>query len=164
MFDAREIANFFLDYADSRNIQISNLSMQKIVYYAHGWHLAKYDAPLVSNKFEAWDHGPVISILYDAFKQAGDAPIKNRATRFDIVVNGYAIANGNFDEPLKIFLIQIFEFYGRIGPYELSRMTHEQGGPWDQVSSAGKKEVCLRMEIPNNIIKRHFSHAQMNAT
>lgn len=157
MYDAREIANYFLDYADSKRIPLTNMGLLKVIYYAHGWHLARFNQPLILNKIEAWEHGPVVRVVYDAFKQFRDAPIvKCRAKRFDVSTNDYIVAAGEVDEKLSAFLTEMFDFYGQAHAFELSKMTHAANGPWDQVTKAAKANVQLQMEIPNDIIKNYF--------
>lgn len=41
------------------------MKMQKLVYYAQAWHLARTDAPLFSEPIEAWVNGPVVRELYE---------------------------------------------------------------------------------------------------
>ena len=64
--DARAVANFLLDAADTHNITLSITSLLKIIYFAQGWHLAKYNRPLIGQSFEAWEFGPVIRVVYDS--------------------------------------------------------------------------------------------------
>lgn len=66
--DVRSIANFVLDLAEVQGVGVSNLSINKIVYFLHANFLAKFDEPLVSAKIEAWDYGPVFRELYREFK------------------------------------------------------------------------------------------------
>jgi len=40
-YDARGIANYLLDYADSKRQSVTTMSLLKILYFAHAWHLAK---------------------------------------------------------------------------------------------------------------------------
>lgn len=68
MYKATEIANWFLSYNDYlREIEdedtdyISNLKLQKLLYYAQGSFLSIYDKPLFEDPIEAWRHGPVPS-------------------------------------------------------------------------------------------------------
>jgi len=58
-YDPRAIANLMLDEADRRGWKITNLALQKLLYFAHGIHLTKTKEPLVSGYFEAWQYGPV---------------------------------------------------------------------------------------------------------
>ena len=51
------------------------MKVQKLVYYAHGWHLGLADAPLIGELVEAWRWGPVIRSLYAALAEFGNQPI-----------------------------------------------------------------------------------------
>lgn len=44
--------------------KISTIKLQKLVYYCQAWSLVWDDAPLFSNKIEAWANGPVIPDLF----------------------------------------------------------------------------------------------------
>lgn len=54
-----QVADYFLNKAskeeDGGEI-ISNLKLQKLVYYAQGFHLAMYNQPLYTESLEAWTH------------------------------------------------------------------------------------------------------------
>src|ERR1700694_542191 len=82
-YDARAIANVFLDYAQKTGRKISLLSLLKIIYFAQGWHLAKFGESLIEQPFEAWRYGPVIRSVWEAFKDEADkAEIMTRAQKF----------------------------------------------------------------------------------
>src|SRR5690606_17024633 len=70
------VANYFLSQsnADAGDL-ISNLKLQKLVYYAQGFSLALLDEPLFEDEIEAWMHGPVVPALYREFKTHGSAGI-----------------------------------------------------------------------------------------
>lgn len=54
-YSAKEIANYFLELSAKKDI--SPLKIQKLVYIAHGWHLALYGEPLVQDELaEAWEY------------------------------------------------------------------------------------------------------------
>lgn len=60
---AKAIANFFIDRHKRHGI--SPLKLQKLIYMAHGWHLALLDKPLVEDEApEAWKFGPVFASVY----------------------------------------------------------------------------------------------------
>ena len=75
--------NLMLDEADKLGIKITPLSLQKLLYFAHGMYLIQTKSPLMSGYFEAWELGPVHPSAYRAFKAAGSAPIKFRAAAQD---------------------------------------------------------------------------------
>lgn len=158
MRDAREIANFLLDHADSVGVPLTNMALLKVLYYAQGWYFREKQKPLLANKFEAWNHGPVIRVIYDAFKTYGDQPITGRAQRFSVAANRYIEARGNIEPELADFLIsKVFNFYATKSAFLLSHMTHEKNAPWDIIFTKVQKEICLRAEIPNELISNHFS-------
>lgn len=82
MYSALDIAKWFLNYnLFLRNVDnedtddISNLKLQKLLYYAQGCYLAMYDAPLFKEDIVAWAHGPVVREVYDEYKAYGSGGI-----------------------------------------------------------------------------------------
>lgn len=154
--DAREIANFFLEYAEARGVPLTIMSILKLIYFAHGWHLARYERPLVKNRFEAWQYGPVVRSVYECFQGSGDKPIRDRASRFDPLTASYTIAEYNLTENEETFLKQIFDAYGSIHAYRLSGLTHEPGSPWDQLWNSTDGSTNPGMKISDKSIREHF--------
>ncbi len=81
--DPRSICNLMLNEADRDGTRVTNLALQKLLYFAHARYLIEATTPLVSGYFEAWQYGPVHPAAYRAFKSAGDRPIDFRAERQD---------------------------------------------------------------------------------
>ena len=132
------------------------MSLLKLIYFAHGWHLAKYDRPLVKNRFEAWKHGPVVRVVYDCFEEAGDRPIKERATRFDPISATRRLADYALDSDERRFLQQIFDAYAHLHAFRLSHLTHEPGSPWDQVWNGKDGSTNPGMRLTDESIQAHF--------
>ena len=61
---ARYIVTFFQEAGDP----VSNLKLQKLLYYVQGWSLALDNKPAFQDRLEAWVHGPVQSSVYGTFK------------------------------------------------------------------------------------------------
>jgi len=156
MFDARQVANFLLDYADQRGVRLSNMALIKHIYFAHGWHLAASNEPLVSNRIEAWQHGPVIRAVYDSFKHFESRPIQSRAMMIDLQTGEVAEARGTFFVETSDLLKSTLDYYSNYGAFELSEMTHAKGSPWDQVWNADDGRVRLNMRISNASIRSYF--------
>ncbi len=65
-----DIAGYFLWKAQNGCQELlSNMKLQKLVYYAQGLHLALYDTPLFNKKIEAWTYVPVVAELQHAYEQ-----------------------------------------------------------------------------------------------
>lgn len=156
MHDARAIANFFLDRADDRGINVSIMTLLKVLYFAHAWYLAKENKPLIAQQFEAWDYGPVSRVVYDQFKNFGKSAIKNRAVSFDPKLLAFSATKYTLDDDTIRFLNNIFDYYSQFDPMKLSDLTHQKGGPWDAVWSAAKTRAVPGMYIPNDEIAAWF--------
>ena len=64
-YSSKAVANSFLDIAEAGNVNdISPMKLQKLVYYAHAWHLAFLGQPLIREEVQAWKFGPVIPDVY----------------------------------------------------------------------------------------------------
>jgi uncharacterized phage-associated protein len=155
--DAREVVNFFLDLAKARGLVLTQIPLQKILYFAHAWFLARRGQPLVDEEFEAWEYGPVVRSVHEQFKRFGDAPILKKATRLNFANGNYEEVAYRFDLETADALERIFDFYSRYEPFALVAMTHEPGGPWEKVYQSGAKSARVGMRIPNDLICEHFA-------
>jgi uncharacterized phage-associated protein len=156
-YDARAVANFLLDYADQQKVTVTLLSVLKMIYYAHGWYLCRHPEPLLRQSFEAWEHGPVVRSVWEAFRDTGKKPITSRAKRFDVITGSYSVICDAIEPEQASFLRSIFDAYAYIHAFELSEMTHEKGTPWDAVWNAPNGGVTIGMKISNDEIKKWFS-------
>jgi uncharacterized phage-associated protein len=157
MHDARAIANFFIDRATERRMSLTVMTLLKVIYFAHAWHLAKFKKPLVAQPFEAWQYGPVNRVVYDQFKGYGRRPIDKKATSFDPILMSFTDTEYSLDGPSTEFLQNIFDYYGQFHPFRLSDLTHEEGGPWDTVWKEAERRAVPGMTIPNELIAAWFS-------
>ncbi|MTJ06889.1 Panacea domain-containing protein [Anabaena sp. UHCC 0204] len=130
---AETIANYFIWQARETGSYISNLKLQKLVYYAQAWYLAIYDQPLFDDDFEAWIHGSVIPKLYEQYKQFAWMPILKE------------VEKPNFSNEINEFLEQVTEIYFGCDTFELEQMIHRED-PW--INARGN----LPMDSPCNAI------------
>lgn len=135
---------------------ITIMSLLKLIYFAHGWHLARYKEPLVKNRFEAWQHGPVLRVVYECFQGAGDKPIENRASGFDPVTARNFPIEYKLGTEEQLFLKQIFDAYTQFHAFRLSEMTHEPDSPWDQLWNVADGSTNPGMRITDESIRDHF--------
>jgi uncharacterized phage-associated protein len=156
MHDARAIANYFLDRADARGMKLTIMTLLKVLFFAHAWHLAKDDKPLIAQPFEAWEYGPVNRVVYDQFKTNGKDPISKRAVSLDASRASFCITSYSLDRDTEDFLNHIFDYYSQFHAFKLSDLTHEKGSPWDVVWSAAATRAVPGMYIPNELIAAWF--------
>jgi uncharacterized phage-associated protein len=127
MLSCFDVARYFLALVDEEaGDSLSNLKLQKLVYYGQGFHLALYDAPLFSECIEAWQHGPVIPALYHAFKQFGAGPVL-----MDGDLNPRA-----YPKEVKELLEEVYSVYGQFSAVRLRNITHQEP-PWQMTRDGG---------------------------
>ena len=158
-YSAKAAANYFL--SKYRKHGITPLKIQKLVYIAHGWHLAYFDKPLVEDEdAEAWEFGPVFPSLYHEFKYRGRMPIIELATILSIKDRKNLSFEKKIPNILKSdnqtiqLLDTIWEVYGNLTGAALSSLTHRENSPWAEVraESNGKRNT----NIDNEIIKKYY--------
>jgi len=157
MYDVRDVANFVLDYSDQRGLKITNLALQKLLYFAHGWFYSIYEHPLIKNKFEAWQYGPVQRVIYDQFKAFRDSSIRDvRATYID-PSNGEPVLKPYKIEPDHAQIIkEVLEKYAQYSAGQLVEQTHVEDGPWEYVWQQAEEVIYPGMKIPDSLILDHF--------
>ncbi|MEW4564235.1 type II toxin-antitoxin system antitoxin SocA domain-containing protein [Bremerella sp. JC770] len=171
-YSADAIANYFLSRAESEGRTLTQLQVQKLAFYAHGWHLA-LDAehrPLIGEQPEVWRHGPVFRSLYSEFADYGSKPISKKAQEFHFI-KGEKGTEFQFYEPsidnefppdidrdfAKALLNRIWELYGHFTPYQLSNMTHQEGEPWRVIrDSLPPGNLPQGLHLPNETTRECF--------
>ena len=144
-----DVVNRFLELADREGNRISPLELQKLVYFAHGWHLALSGEPLIDDEpFEAWDFGPVLRSVYDAFKSFGGQPIVDRRMPHAHRATSEPMAPGSFAERV---VDRVWKKYGHLTGGEMVARTHGTNSPWRQVYKPRENR-----RIPGEIIHEHF--------
>jgi uncharacterized phage-associated protein len=139
---AMDVANYFLSLVDEEvGDSLTNLKLQKLVYYAQGFSLVIQGRPLFEETIEAWEHGPVVPSLYRHFKrfQANSIP---RPVDFD---------PGCFDAAEQDLLNEVFKVYGQFSASKLRNMTHEEP-PWADAYRERPSTV-----IDHGAMKTYFS-------
>lgn len=131
--DGRAVANFVLDFCAENNRPITNLALQKVIYFCHVWSLMQLKRPLVKQGFEAWPLGPVLQHVYREFKDFDRRPIDKRAMRLDRRTGNQVVAEYDFDDETKALLSCVVDFYSQLRAGDLVELSHVVGGPWDQV-------------------------------
>lgn len=143
MIDVMDVAKWFLarndeDYKTGiADEPISNLKLQKLLYYAQGSVLALTDSPLFENDIYAWVHGPVVPEVYRKYKGNG-----SRGIPFDGGFNRDLLG-----KEINCILESVYKIFGQYSAWKLRDMTHEET-PW--------KETPINDVISKEAIKKYF--------
>lgn len=114
-----EVANFFLKIVDRESgSTITPLKLQKILYYAQGMYLAKFNRELFAEDFQAWAHGPANPAIYSKYKSNGYEAIDEPTEELPYI-----------DDETKSFLFDIWKIFGIYDGKFLEELTHKES-PW----------------------------------
>lgn len=141
MYSAKTIANAFLDISSEHEKQLTNMKLQKLVYFAHGWSLALDNGPLIHEAVKAWNFGPVIPPLYNVLRKYGNGVVKDK-------IEGI---NEEIEKITQPLIKRIWEVYNRFTGIQLSAMTHRKNSAWD--ITYGKEPFSI---IDNKLIAEEF--------
>jgi uncharacterized phage-associated protein len=151
-YDVRVVANYTLKEASAVGVKMTNLHLNKSLFFMHVDFLREHGLPLVSAKIEAWEYGPVFREIYNQFKPYGREPIRSFAKRVDFDSGEKVDA---WDELPSTDLQHIQElalFYARIPAGLLVDLSHATGGAWDCVWNESG-DINAGMEITEEIIR-----------
>lgn len=157
-FDPRAICNALLDEGARCGVPVTNLALQKLLYFAHGLHLMETKRPLVSGYFEAWQHGPVHPTAYAAFKRSKEQPISFRAHRQDPLTGCRIELPAVSDDLALKYVGRVMAHYGRLSAGRLVTLSHAPQGPWHSVVESAKSAMVLGLRIPDTVIAARFKY------
>lgn len=120
---AKDIANHLLFLSDYEIGElISNLKLQKLLYYVQGFHLALYDKPIFKESIIKWQYGPVVIEVYQEFRDYGPGAIK-KPKKEELVP---------LSKSERELINEVYKIYGQFSATKLMEMTHREK-PWQEV-------------------------------
>ncbi|MBI1960949.1 MAG: SocA family protein [Candidatus Liptonbacteria bacterium] len=107
---------------------ITNLKLQKVLYFAQAYYLAKLDRPLFSENIRAWEYGPVVPSVYQRYKGNGSNPIISEEDR------------SSLKEEDKEIVQKIWHTFGGYSAGRLVDITHAHT-PWKDAYQTQSKII-----------------------
>lgn len=141
-YDSRDVAKYVVRVCNDNGTPISNLQLQKILYYVQGSFFAKFGRPAFYNDIVAWRHGPVVPEVYYMYNH-------NVAKKIKENYDEYVIPNAP-DEDLKLIEETALE-KAELDAWMLVAATHAER-PWKvtyntPTEGAGEDEVISTVLI-----------------
>lgn len=152
-YDCRTVANAFLYIASEEDRSLTNMHLQKLIYFAHGYYMAIMNEPLIEETIEAWKHGPVIRGLYHDLKGYGGDAIDSY---FKSISTSGAPTIRIVNESDLQFLRSVYDALREYGARELSQLTHAADSPWRAVYDGRNTSKSESPEIGRDEITSYF--------
>ncbi len=124
---------------------ITNLKMQKILYFIYVWCLAKTGKRCFAEKFQAWPNGPVLPSVYYKLKKFGASPID---FNFSELKNNEDLTElkKTLGKNFVAFIDSVYETYGSKSAFELVTLTHS-----DRAWLNARKGLRITKQTSNEI-------------
>lgn len=143
-----DVANYFLVLVDREaGDSITQLKLQKLIYFAQGIHLALFDKVLFEEEIKAWKHGPVVPALRSIFDNFRDNVIP-LPCEIDFAI---------YTELQKKLIHKVYSFYGAHSAAYLRNLTHTHSIWYEAIEKADntitkeKIQEFFKANIINNI-------------
>lgn len=140
---ALDVAKYIINKCIELGKPISNLQLQKIMYFVHLDFLKKTGKKLITDeKFQAWQYGPVIESIYNKFRIYGGFTIDRRFEECNEL---------NSEDDLLID--SSVKKYINLRPWELVQKSHNPDGAWAKVYEEG-----LKIPINDDLIAKEAGY------
>lgn len=117
MYLANDIAKYVINYSNNNGYQITNLRLQKLLYFIQGNYAKKYDRRLIDEDFYAWQLGPVIPEVYFDYYIYSSIGLPSQSIEKEL------------DENIVAFIETITKEYSEYSTRQLVEISHKQD-PW----------------------------------
>jgi uncharacterized phage-associated protein len=139
------IGDYLVSFGRDVGDPLTNLKLQKLLYYAQGWFLAKHARPLFGEPLQAWIRGPVVYEVWSKFRTCRWEPINSRK-----------IKKPDLPPAAVDHLAQVVEDYWDFSAYTLENMTHREA-PWLNARRGSAKDTPSSAPISLEDMYAHFS-------
>lgn len=143
----RDVAEFIIRHCNINEIPISNLKLQKVLYYVQSWHLVFFEKhPLFKDVPEAWVNGPVYREIYNEYKPYGYLDIKLGFDKSNKESYQDALNKLKLDKEQERYMQSVLTHFAIKTPDELVLRTHRDA-PWNEA-----RKDCGLLDYSNEVI------------
>lgn len=138
--DVHDVAALILE----RLGEVDTMRLQKLVYYAQAWHLARHEEPLFDADIQAWRFGPVVRALYD------------------VHMGTYGISKWPAGQPERLStrarqtILWVLAQYGGFSGAELSQLTHAEA-PWRLTRGGLPASASSKAVIDRSLMRDYYA-------
>ena len=106
--------------------RLTNLKLQKLLYYQQGFHLAFFGTPLFAEDVEAWMYGPVVPAVYDEYSAYGSSALPEVKEPVSLSENEEELFNEVYDAYREFYAIGLMNRTHSERPW-LDAVPHDRG-------------------------------------
>lgn len=145
MYCVMDVCRYIISYCNKKDYPLSNLKLQKLLYFIQAYFLLTFNHPCFRENIEAWDFGPVVPEAYHTYKIYGAHSIPY------VFYDPYHDGEDVISEDDKRSIECVLDRFARYTSTELVAATHRQA-PWKNVYNPYERHII----ISNESIKTYF--------
>lgn len=156
-YNVLDVSRYVIEYSNEKGYGISNLKLQKILYFIQAYFLINKEEPCFLEKIEAWDFGPVVPKAYREYKQYGSSNIPTMKSFIDFDdENIWRTERRLYEDNMiskedKLLINAVIDRFAQFSATDLVTLTHNQD-PWKDAYEPHKNK-----EITAKMIKEYFN-------
>ena len=156
-YDILDVSRYIIDYSNKMDYGVSNLKLQKLLYFVQAYFLIQTGHPCFKEKIEAWDFWPVVPKAYQEYKQYGCGDIPT--TKSFIMIDKDNIWNSKrvkFEDTAildydKSLINKVVDKFSEYSATDMVKLTQHQS-PWIDAIVSNRSN-----EITNESIFEYFN-------
>ena len=129
---AMKIAEYIITVSYENGTPVSNLKLQKMLYFVQGEALKEHGEIAFQDTIEVWNYGPVVRIVYERYRHYGASPICKQYPTPAIIGE------------IKSVIDKIICRYGDQSAWDLVQETHRAGTPWRVAFDNKQQTISVR--------------------
>lgn len=144
-YSAIKVSRYIIKYSNENNLNISNLKLQKLLYFIQSHFLIQKNEICFTDEIKACDLGPIVQDVYDEYKHFG-------AGNIPFVFVSYEISKDSIKENDRKLIEEVIDEFSTFTASELSDLIKSQD-PWIKTYKRGKK-----INIDTKLLKEFFTN------
>lgn len=144
-YSAIKVSQYIIKYSNENNLNISNLKLQKLLYFIQSHFLIQKNEICFTDEIKACDLGPIVQDVYDEYKHFG-------AGNIPFVFVSYEISKDSIKENDRKLIEEVIDEFSTFTASELSDLIKSQD-PWIKTYKRGKK-----INIDTKLLKEFFTN------
>jgi uncharacterized phage-associated protein len=148
MTTASILAKYLIASCSGNGKTITNLKLQKLLYYAQAWQLALHNKALFNDRIEAWVHGPVVPTVFREYRDFKWDPLPVDQSRPEP------------NNEVRSHIAEVLAAYGKFDATQLEQLTHSED-PWKEARKGIPGDMASTNEISKESMLNYY-RARLN--
>lgn len=158
MYDVLDVSRYIINYCNDNKIFISNLKLQKLLYFVQAYFLIKKNEACFKEDIEAWTYGPVVPEAYHEFKGYGSNHIPSISSYYQLSIgktpgkfldfSEVPVKKDDIKEVDRDLIDVVLKEFSKQSSFNLVEKTHKQL-PWKEAYNNPTNKVISLDAIKN---------------